>query len=75
MLNAELYWNNNLYPNWPKSKDVAFQTLRAAGAFLVSSSLKKGKVQWIEIRSEAGGVVKLNIPWPKGTNVLIIRRR
>ena len=65
----------NLYPNWPKSKDAAFQTLRAAGAFLVSSSLEGGKVKWIEIESEAGGILKLNIPWAPGTNIMINNKK
>ncbi len=29
-----------LFPNWPMDKDAEFQDLRAAGAFLVSASLK-----------------------------------
>jgi hypothetical protein len=62
------------FPNWPKTKDAAFQTLRAAGAFLVSSSLKEGTVQWIEIESEAGGVVTLNLPWDTGTTILINKK-
>jgi hypothetical protein len=59
----------NLFPNWPKAKDAAFQTLREAGAFLVSSALKNGEVKSIEIQSEAGGLVKLNLQWVKGTNI------
>ncbi len=65
----------SLFPNWPKSKDAAFQTLRAAGAFLVSSSLEKGEVQWIEIASEAGGVVTLNLPWETGKRILINEKK
>ena len=34
----------NLFPNWPMDKDAEFRNLRAAGAFLVSASLKSGKV-------------------------------
>jgi hypothetical protein len=65
----------SLFPNWPKSKDASFQTLRAAGAFLVSSSLEKGKVKWIEIESEAGGVVKINLPWEIGKSILINKKK
>lgn len=61
----------NLFPNWPKTKDASFRTLRAAGAFLVSSSLASGKVKWIEIESETGGLVKLSLPWHPATNILI----
>ncbi|HZG25419.1 MAG TPA: hypothetical protein VEZ17_12600, partial [Chitinophagaceae bacterium] len=63
------------FPNWPKTKDAPFQTLRAAGAFLVSSSLKVGTVHWIEIESEAGGVVTLNLPWQTGTTILINKKK
>ncbi len=28
-----------LFPNWPEDKDAAFKTLRAAGGFLISSSI------------------------------------
>ena len=33
------------------------------GAFLVSSELKDGKVQFVEIKSEKGGELKLVIPF------------
>jgi len=40
-----------LSPNWPSDKDAAFHNLRAAGAFLVSATLEKGKVTGVEIIS------------------------
>ena len=58
-----------LYPNWPLNKDADFHHLRAAGAFLVSSSLKNGKVSEIEITSEAGGILQLILPWGKGGTI------
>jgi alpha-L-fucosidase 2 len=57
------------FPNWPKEKDAEFQQLRAAGGFLVSASLKGGKVEEIEIVSEAGGALKAILPWEKGGTV------
>ena len=57
------------FPNWPMEKDAEFQNLRAAGAFLVSASLKGGKVEEIEILSEAGGPLKLILPWAKGGTI------
>ena len=54
------------FPNWPKGKDAEFHNLRAAGAFLVSASLKDGKVTGIEIVSEAGSPLKIILPWEKG---------
>ena len=52
-----------LFPNWPMDKDAEFHNLRAAGAFLVSASLKGGKVEKIKIVSEAGGLLKIILPW------------
>jgi hypothetical protein len=58
-----------LFPNWPAGKDAEFHKLRAAGAFLVSASLKNGKVEYIRIRSEAGGQLNIILPWEKGAKV------
>jgi hypothetical protein len=52
-----------LFPNWPMEKDAEFHNLRAAGAFLVTASLKDGKVSKIEIISEAGTSLKIILPW------------
>ena len=59
-----------LFPNWPLDKDAEFRNLRAAGAFLVSAVLKNGKVEQIDIFSEAGGILKLILPWEKGGRAL-----
>jgi len=52
-----------LFPNWPKERDAAFHTLRAAGAFLVSAEIRGGTVAWVEVCSEAGGELVLLNPW------------
>jgi hypothetical protein len=57
------------FPNWPMEKDAEFHNLRAVGAFLVSASLKEGKVDEIKILSEAGGLLKIMLPWGKGGTV------
>lgn len=54
------------FPNWPREKDAEFRTLRTAGAFLVSARHAQGKVQWIEIQSEAGGPLTIISPWKEG---------
>jgi len=54
------------FPYWPMDKDAEFHDLRAVGAFLVSASLKNSKVNKIEIISEAGGLLKIILPWAKG---------
>ncbi len=59
-----------LFPNWPMEKDAEFKTLRAAGAFLVSASLKEGRVSEIQIVSEAGMPLKLLVPWKEATIIM-----
>jgi hypothetical protein len=53
-----------LFPVWPKSKDAKFVRLRAKYAFLVSSELKDGQVQYVTILSEKGRDCKVQNPWP-----------
>ncbi len=58
-------WNDGIhvFPAWPKSIDASFKTLRTRGAFLVSSQLKGGEVQYIKITSEKGGDCIVVNPW------------
>jgi len=58
-----------LFPNWPMDKDAEFYNLRAAGAFLVSASLKNGQIKKIEITSEAGAMLKIILPWKSGGTI------
>lgn len=53
-----------VFPVWPRSKDAKFARLRAKYAFLVSSELKNGKVQYVTILSEKGRDCKVQNPWP-----------
>jgi len=59
-----------MFPNWPMDKDAEFYNLRAAGAFLVSASLKDGKVNKLQITSEAGGMLKIILPWKGGGTII-----
>ncbi len=52
-----------VFPDWPLERDASFRTLRAKGAFLVSSELRGQKVRFIEITSEAGGTLVIASPW------------
>jgi hypothetical protein len=52
-----------LFPNWPMESDAEFHDLRAVGAFLVSASLKEGKVTEVKILSEAGSPLQIILPW------------
>ena len=54
----------HIFPAIPaKWKDVSFSTLRASGAFLITSELKDGDVNKVENTSEKGGVCKLKNPF------------
>jgi len=58
-----------LFPNWPMDKDAEFHSLRAAGAFLVSAALMDGRVGEVEIVSEAGGTLRVLVPWERGGTI------
>jgi hypothetical protein len=51
-----------LFGAWPKQWDAEF-TLLARGAFLVTSSMRAGAVEFVELRSQAGGECRLRNPW------------
>jgi hypothetical protein len=48
---------------WPKEWDAEFRLL-ARGAFLVSSAIKAGRVQYVEVESLAGAECLVRNPWP-----------
>ena len=54
-----------VFPAWPKDRDARFGSLRAYGAFLVSSELVKGEVTELTIESEKGRTVRSRIPGPE----------
>ena len=41
--------------------------MATSGAFLVSSSMQKGKIEFVEVQSQAGGECRLYNPWPGAT--------
>ena len=55
-----------MFPAWPKEWDAAY-TLPARGAFLVSSAMENGRIEFVEIQSQAGGECRLHNPWPNAT--------
>jgi len=61
-----------VFPNWNCQKDASFNKLRAYGAFLVSSSLRKGETQNIMLFSEKGRRCTIQNPWP-GKSVRLFR--
>jgi len=52
-----------LFPAWPREWDATY-TLLARGAFLVSTSIEKGRIEFVEIQSQTGGECRLSNPWP-----------
>jgi len=52
-----------VFPCWPEDKDARFTDLRAQGGFLVSAEQKKGNVVRLEIKSKAGGALRVLSPW------------
>ena len=59
-----------VFPAWLPARDAKFKTLRAYGAFLVSSEIKNDKVIYIKIISEKGRTCTLENPWGKSGVVL-----
>lgn len=51
-----------VFPAWPNDWNAAY-TLRARGAFIVTSSLQEGRIEFVEITSEAGAPCTLRNPW------------
>ena len=57
---------------WPRDRRARFANIRAEGAFLVSSELAKGQVQYVMIRSERGRPCMLVNPW--GGKAVVLHR-
>ncbi len=52
-----------LFPNWDINNNTSFSTLRARGAFLVSATLRDGKILPVTIFSEKGRECSIINPW------------
>lgn len=53
-----------IFPNWNHKRDAKFSHLRAYGAFVISSSLKDGRVEYVKLQSEKGRDCEMENPWP-----------
>ena len=63
-----------VFPAIPKEwKNVSFKTLRAEGAFLVSAKKENGVAMEVKIRSEAGGILRIKLPFKTWINTGIDR--
>ncbi len=54
-----------VFAAWPKEWDAEF-TLLCRGGFLVTSAMKSGDIQFVELESKAGGECRLRNPWGDG---------
>lgn len=54
----------HVFPAWPTEWDAQY-TLLARGAFLVTSSIRSGQVEFVELLSQVGGECRLKNPWPQ----------
>ncbi len=45
---------NLIFPAWPKKWDVQF-TLAARDTFLISASMEKGQIEFVEVHSQKAG--------------------
>jgi len=65
-------WDGSIriFPSWPRDINASFSTLRAEGAFLVSSQMRDGRIPRIAIRSERGVVCRLENPWDGEVEIL-----
>ncbi|MGE4658831.1 MAG: glycoside hydrolase family 95-like protein [Gammaproteobacteria bacterium] len=61
-----------VFPAWPKEWDAAY-TLLTRGNFLVTSSMKNGDIEFVEIKSQSGGECRLRNPWGEQAVVTIYR--
>ena len=51
-----------LFPAWPSDWNAQYRLL-CRGGFLVTSSFQDGKIEFVEIESQVGGVCKFRNPW------------
>lgn len=57
-----------VFPAWPGEIDVSFSLL-ARGGFLVTSSMKDGEIEFVEIESRFGEECRLHNPWNRTCTV------
>jgi hypothetical protein len=53
-----------VFAAWPREWNAAY-TLLCRGGFLVTSSIRDGHIEFVEIKSRAGGQCRLRNPWPE----------
>lgn len=63
-----------VFPAWPRQWDASFQLL-CKGDFLVTSSIERGEITFVEIKSQLGGECTLRNPWENARATLVIDGR
>jgi hypothetical protein len=53
-----------VFANWNHANDASFDKLRAYGAFVISSKLRNGNVEYVSLVSEKGRTCTIENPWP-----------
>jgi hypothetical protein len=56
----------SVFPAWPKEWDAEFSLL-ARGNFIVTSAIGQGRIQFVEIKSQAGADCTVRNPWSGAT--------
>ena len=54
-----------IFPVWDRQTDCSFENLRADGAFLVSASMRNGRIEKVKIISEKGRRLKIKNPFSR----------
>ena len=54
-----------VFAAWPKEWDAEFKLL-CRGGFLVTSAMRKGEIEFVEIESQLGGECHVRNPWGEG---------
>jgi hypothetical protein len=70
LLNSQ-FGEIRLFPAMPLTGHYAFHSLRARGAFLVSSEFRDGQVPYALVKSLAGNPCKMIQPFDKNAHVLV----
>jgi hypothetical protein len=62
----------HVFPAWPKKWDAEY-TLLTRGNFLVTSSMRAGAVEFVQIQSQSGGQCRLRNPWGDQAGVTVYK--
>ena len=61
-----------VFPVFPDDQTASFYRLRTFGAFLVSSAIEQGHIQFVSIESEKGRDCRILNPW-RGREIQVFR--